>query len=62
MTARAAFRQADVTRAAKGLAAAGIENATIRLHPSGEVVIHIGTAANETGVEGEPNPWDEVPE
>lgn len=60
MTARAAFRQSDLTRAAKGLHAAGIVDATIRLRPGGEIVIHIGSAANESGDGGEPNEWDEV--
>lgn len=56
MTGRASFRQADVTRAARGLKVAGVTNATIRLR-AGEVIIHIGEAANEAG---EPNEWDEV--
>lgn len=60
MTARAAFRQSDVTRAAKGLQAAGISSATIRLRTDGDIVIHIGSAANEAGIDGEPNEWDEV--
>lgn len=60
MTARAAFRQADVTRALRGVAAAGVSGATIRLRPGGEIVIQVGSAANEAGDVGEPNEWDEV--
>lgn len=60
MTARAAFKQDDVTRALKGVKAAGIEAATIRLRPSGEIVIQIGVANDPDSGGG--NPWDDDPE
>jgi len=60
MTARAVFRQVDITRAVKGVKAAGVEDAMIRLRPGGDIVIHLGSAANEAGDEGGPNEWDEV--
>ena len=59
MTRPAAFRQADLTRAVRGVQAAGVEQATIRLRPGGEIVIHIGGGA-AAAVDGDANEWDEV--
>lgn len=58
MGARAKFTQADVKRALKGVQAAGVHEATIRLRPDGDIVIQIGPS--EIANDGGPNPWDEV--
>lgn len=58
MTKAAAFRQADVTRTLKSVAAAGVQVAKVVIHPgSGCIEIIMGTpAANQGGA----NEWDEV--
>ncbi|MBB4856969.1 hypothetical protein HNO88_000266 [Novosphingobium chloroacetimidivorans] len=43
MTARARFRQADVTRAAAGMARAGVPVQKIEIDPTGKIVIFPGT-------------------
>ncbi len=58
MTARAAFKQADVTRALRGVAAAGLQVAKVVVEPSGQIVILTG--ANDGAEKAERNPWDEV--
>lgn len=58
MTARATFRQADLTRAMKAAKAAGYDDVRVDIGPSGKLSVRTGKLA-ETA---EPNPWDEVPE
>lgn len=58
LTARAAFKQDDLTRALKGVKAAGFTGATVRLRPGGEMLIYVGDAAS-AGPDG-PNEWDPV--
>lgn len=46
MTARAAFKQSDVTRAIAGVAAAGLKVAYVEVS-AGKIVVHVeGAAAN----------------
>ena len=59
MTARAAFKQADVTRLVRGVAAAGVPITKIVAEPGGNIVILTG-ANDEADEAGERNPWDEV--
>lgn len=40
MTTRARFQQADIKRAVKGAKAAGIEVGTVRVLPTGEIVLY----------------------
>lgn len=55
MTARAAFKQSDVTRALKGMEAAGYRAARVEIDPNGKiVVIAESPAANDDG----PSDWD----
>ena len=55
MTAPAKFRQADVTRAMKGVAAAGGKTVKVEIDPSGKIVIHTESrAANDDGT----SDWD----
>jgi hypothetical protein len=42
---RAKFRQVDVTRALKGAAAAGYDDARVEITPEGCVVVIVGKAA-----------------
>ena len=47
MTARAAFKQGDVTRAIRGVEAAGLKVAACRIVPTtGEIVIELEGVAN----------------
>lgn len=45
MTARATFKQADVTRAIAGVAAAGLKVESIEIM-DGRIVVHVAEAAN----------------
>ncbi len=55
MTARAAFRKADIDRAIAVVKSAGFEIAAVEIRPDG--TIRIVTALTEGG-EREANPWD----
>jgi len=57
VTAKVAFKQDDVKRAVAGVLAAGVEAATIRLVPGGEIVIQIGGASDAAEPSGE---WNDV--
>lgn len=56
MTARAAFKQADVTRAIKGAEAGGMKAAKVEIDPvTGKIVVYNESpAANDDG----PSDWD----
>lgn len=56
MTARAAFKQADVARAIKGARAGGMEAARVEIDPvTGKIIIYTESkAANDDG----PSDWD----
>lgn len=54
---RAVFSQADVTRIAKAMTAAGVGEYRIVVEPTGALQIVVGKAAPGTGGQ---NPWDEV--
>ena len=53
---RAAFNQADITRAVKGCQAAGIAVGTVTVTPAGEIVIY--AAGGESAPR--PNPLDRL--
>ena len=53
------FRQQDVTRAVKAVAAAGVHIARIEIDKAGKIVI-IPTGPNEPGEKTEVNEWDRV--
>ena len=55
VTARAAFKQDDVTRAIKGVRAAGLDVARVEIQ-EGRIVVLIGEQANAN----EPNPLDRL--
>ncbi len=55
MTAPARFKQSDVSRAIKGVKAAGAEIVRVEIDPSGKIIIHTDPkAANDDG----PSDWD----
>ncbi|MCU0909875.1 MAG: hypothetical protein MUE98_00585 [Rhodobacteraceae bacterium] len=54
--ARASLKQADLTRYAKAMRAAGIADWRVEIEPSGKVVIVAGSADDATG----PNPCDRL--
>lgn len=56
MTARARFSQADITRAIKGAQAAGIEVGTVRVSPTGEIMVY----ARGEDQAPRPNPLDDL--
>jgi hypothetical protein len=49
------FKQADVTRALKGVVAAGVQPSSCRIAPSGEIVVLLGHA-----ISGPRNSFDEL--
>ena len=53
------FRQQDVTRALKAVAAAGVNIARIEIDKSGKIII-ITAGAGEPGETTEANEWDRV--
>lgn len=58
MTARSAsFKQADVTRAAKGAIKAGLPVARMEIDREGKIIIVFGEGSTD---EREYNPWDEA--
>lgn len=56
MTARAAFKQAEVTKAIKGVVAAGMKPSGIRIDPTGAIVVMFGEGSPKAA---NSNPWDE---
>ncbi len=54
------FRQQDVTRAVKALAAAGVYIARIEIDKAGKIVIIAGGETNKPGQTTEANEWDRV--
>lgn len=55
MTAPARFRQSDVSRAMKGVKAAGGHVVRVEVDPNGKIIIHTeSTAANDDA----PSDWD----
>lgn len=57
MSRAATFRQVDVTRAAKGAVAAGLNVAKIEVEPGGKIVILTSTLCVDSVGKNE---WDEV--
>lgn len=51
---RATFKQVDVTRAAKGMAAAGLKVARVEIDRDGKIVVYTG----EPGASESSNDWD----
>jgi hypothetical protein len=47
VTARAVFKEIDITRAIRGARKAGVEEVKITIAPTGEIVIVTGRAAAE---------------
>jgi hypothetical protein len=55
MTRPASFRQADVTRAMRGVSAAGMKVARVEIDPNGKIVVYTESkAANDDS----PSDWD----
>jgi hypothetical protein len=60
MTRRASFRQSDLTKAIKGVAAAGLQVARAEIDPaSGKILVVIGVPSAEEEASSL-NPWDKV--
>jgi hypothetical protein len=59
VTAPATFKQADVTRLVRGVAAAGVPISKVIVEPGGNIVVLTG-ANDEADEGGKRNPWDEV--
>lgn len=53
------FKQADVTKAVKAVAAAGVEVARVEIDKAGKIVIVAGKSGEANGGESA-NPWDTV--
>ena len=58
--APSAFRQQDVTRALKAVAAAGVHIDRIEIDKTGKIIIIAVRAANQPGENTEVNEWDRV--
>jgi hypothetical protein len=55
------FRQTDLTRALKGLRAAGVEIGRVEIDGTGRIVVVAAKTAEDTGdVLGEHNEWDTI--
>ncbi len=54
------FRQQDVTRAVKAVAAAGVHIARIEIDKAGKIVIIAADAVDQLGENTEENEWDRV--
>jgi hypothetical protein len=54
------FRQQDVTRAVKGVTAAGVHIARIEIDKAGKIVIIAGGGTDQRGESTEANEWDRV--
>jgi hypothetical protein len=54
------FRQQDVTRAVKAVAAAGVHIARIEIDKAGKIVIIAADAVDQLGENPEVNEWDRV--
>ena len=54
------FRQQDVTRALKAVAAAGVHIDRIEIDKTGKIIIIAVHAANQAGENTEVNEWDRV--
>ena len=53
------FRQRDVTKAVKAVAAAGVEIARVEIDRNGKIIVIMGKPA-ETTEDAERNEWDDV--
>lgn len=60
MTTPARFLQIDITRAVKGAKDAGIEVGTVRVSPTGEIVIYAKGEDQALRPNSLPNPLDEL--
>ena len=58
--ARCTIRQTDVTRAVKGVAAAGVHIARVEIDTAGRIVIIAAEATEQSGETTEANEWDRV--
>jgi hypothetical protein len=54
------FRQTDVTRAVKAVAAAGVHIARVEIDRAGKIVIIAAEATEQSGEPTEANEWDRV--
>jgi hypothetical protein len=54
------FRQQDVTRAVKAVAAAGISIARVEIDKAGKIAVITGEPPDRTGEPKEANEWDRI--